>query len=302
MTLLNNRNFIGYGDKPPKVVWPKNAKLAVNFVINYEEGGESCILDGDCHSEHLLSDIFGAVPYKDQRNLNIESLYEYGSRVGIHRLIKIFTDRGLPATVFCVGKALEKNPDIGEKMKKANFEISSHGYRWIDYRNVSAEIEKAHIEKTIEVHQKILGEKPPGIYQGKPSVNTRKLIIENGSFRYDSDAYNDEIPYWVKHEDKNHLIIPYTLECNDMKFSTGNGFSYGEQFYQYLKDTFECMYEEGTESAKLMSIGLHCRLIAKPGRVQALKKFLSYLEDYNDIWICQRQEIADHWHINHPIL
>jgi len=299
MSHLNNRNFEGYAGKPPKVVWPKKAKVAINFVINYEEGGESCILDGDPQSEHLLSDIIGAVPLVGQRNLNMESLYEYGSKVGVHRLINTFQERGLTATVFCVGRALEKNPKVGELMKSANFEISSHGYRWLDYQNISEEIEKEHIEKTVEIHQQIIGEKPPGIYQGKPSINTRKLIIENGSFLYDSDSYSDELPYWVNLNNHKHLIIPYTLECNDMRFATANGYSYGDQFFQYLKDTFDCLYQEGEDSPKMMSVGLHCRLIARPGRIMALKKFLTYLEGFSDIWICQRQEIASHWMANH---
>ena len=300
MDTINTRNFIGYFNKPPKVVWPNNARIAINFVINYEEGGESCILDGDTQSEHLLSDIIGAAPVVGQRNLNMESLYEYGSRVGIHRLLNTFKERNLPATVFCVGLALEKNPAVGELMKKANMEISSHGYRWLDYSSIKEEIEKEHIEKTIEVHQGLLGEAPAGIYQGKPSINTRRLVIETGKFKYDSDAYSDELPYWVGHQNKNHLIIPYTLECNDMRFATANGFSYGEQFFHYLKDTFDCLYEEGEYAPKMMSIGLHCRLIARPGRIQALKKFLNYIESFNDIWVCKREEIAHHWHQNHP--
>ena len=296
---LNHRNFIGYANMPPKVVWKNNAKVAVNFVINYEEGGESCLLDGDSQSEHLLSDIIGATPYLNQRNLNMESLYEYGSRVGIYRLIKLFKDRQMTATVFCVGLALEKNPAIGEEMKKAGFEISSHGYRWLDYQNIPMDVEKEHIEKTILAHQKILGEMPAGIYQGKPSKNTRRLIIENGNFLYDSDSYSDELPYWIHHQNKNHLVIPYTLECNDMRFATANGFSYGEPFYQYLKDTFDFLYEEGKTAPKIMNIGLHCRLVARPGRILALMRFMDYLQKFNDIWICQRKEIADIWHKNH---
>ena len=299
MDTINTRNFKGYFNKPPKVAWPENARLAINFVINYEEGGESCILDGDPQSEHLLSDIIGASPILGKRNLNMESLYEYGSKVGIHRLLNVFKDRKLPSTVFCVGRALEKNPAVGELMKKANMEISSHGYRWLDYANVSEEVEKEHIEKTLDVHQKILGETPPGIYQGKPSLNTRRLVIETGKFLYDSDSYSDEIPYWVNYKNKSHLIIPYTLECNDMRFATANGFSCGEQFYQYLKDTFDCLYAEGEASPKMMSVGLHCRLIARPGRIQALKKFLDYIEGFNDVWVCKREEIARHWHENH---
>jgi allantoinase len=299
METINTRNFVGYGNKPPKVVWPSQARVAINFVINYEEGGESCILDGDSQSEHLLSDIIGADPIVNQRNLNMESLYEYGSRVGIHRLIKTFQERDLSATVFCVGKALEKNPSVAELMKKANMEVSSHGYRWLNYQNIPYDQEKEHIEKTIEVHQKILGENPAGIYQGKPSINTRKIIIDTGKFLYDSDSYSDELPYWVAQKDRKHLVIPYTLESNDMRFATANGFSYGEPFYQYLKDTFDCLYAEGADSPKMMSIGLHCRLVARPGRIQALKRFMTYLENFNDIWICKREEIAQHWTLNH---
>ena len=302
---VNKRDFVGYGNVPPKVAWPEKSKIAVNFVINYEEGGESCLLDGDAQSEHLLSDIIGAVPYKNQRHLNMESLYEYGSRVGIHRLIQAFKEREMKATVFCVGLALEKNPLAGELMKNANMEISSHGYRWIDYQNTPEDIEKEHIERTIEIHQKVLGEKPPGIYQGKPGRNTRRLIIENGSFLYDSDAYSDELPFWMPYttkngDKKNHLIIPYTLECNDMRFATPNGFSYGEQFFHYLKDTFDCLYEEGSTHPKMMNIGLHCRLVARPGRIQALKKFMDYIQQKERVWITTREEIAYFWKKNHP--
>lgn len=292
---LNTRDFLGYGNKPPKVVWPNKAKVAVNFVINYEEGGESCVLDGDSQSEHLLSDIIGAAPVQNARSLNMESLYEYGARVGIHRLINVFKERNFPATIFCVGLALEKNPSVGELMKKANMEISSHGYRWLDYQNISREIELEHIEKTIEAHQQILGETPPGFYQGKPSINTRELLIKTNKFKYDSDAYCDELPFWIQQDEHKHLVIPYTLECNDMRFATANGFSYGEPFYQYLKDSFDCLYEEGANSPKMMSIGLHCRLVARPGRIQALKKFMDYLQSFDDIWICKREQIADHW-------
>ena len=297
--MLNNRNYVGYANQPPKVVWPKKARVAINFVINYEEEENLVFFTVIRPGEHLLSDIIGASPIVGARSLNMESLYEYGSRVGIHRLINLFKERQLPSTVFCVGLALEKNPRVGELMKRANMEISSHGYRWLDYQNISQQIEKEHILKTIETHQRILGEVPPGFYQGKPSINTRRLIIETEKFKYDSDAYNDELPYWVTHDQKKHLVIPYTLECNDMRFATPNGFSCGEQFYQYLKDTFDCLYEEGAESPKMMSVGLHCRLVARPGRVQALKRFLDYLEEFDDIWICKREDLADHWQKYH---
>jgi len=293
-----NRDFKGYGQNPPNPRWPNNAKIAVQFVINYEEGGENCILDGDEYSEHLLSEIVGATPYKGVRHMNMESLYEYGSRVGFWRLHQLFTDRKLTCTVFAVALALSKNQEIANAMVDANWEIASHGLRWIDYQYINEKVEREHILKAIEIHKNITGTRPLGIYQGKPGPNTRKLIIEEGGFLYDADSYADELPYWVQYKDNNHLVIPYTLDTNDMRFATAQGFNSGDQFFTYLKDSFDFLYQEGKTSPKILSIGLHCRLVGRPGRAQALARFLDYILKKENVWVCQRVDIAKHWHKN----
>jgi putative urate catabolism protein len=295
------RDFIGYGAQGFDPKWPSGKKLAVQFVINYEEGGENCILDGDKGSEWLLSDIVGASSYAGQRHMNMESLYEYGSRAGFWRLYRAFNDFHIPVTVYAVGLALEKNPQAGKAMVDAGWEVASHGYRWIDYQNVDEKTEKEHIRKTIEIHEKILGQRPVGIYQGKPNSNTRRLVIEEGGFLYDADAYNDDLPYWNLEYGRPHLVIPYTLCNNDMKFVSFQGFNSAEQFFTYLKDTFDVLLHEGrTGQAKMMSIGLHCRIVAHPGRMAGLLRFLKYIQQFQEeIWICKREEIARHWYQNH---
>ncbi|OQS00933.1 chitin deacetylase [Thraustotheca clavata] len=256
------RDLIGYGREGYDPKWPKEAKLAIQFVINYEEGGENCILEGDKGSEHLLSDIVGATSYIGARHLNVESLYEYGSRAGFWRLHRIFTERSLPCTVFAVGRALEHNPEAVQAMMDAKWEIASHGYRWIDYLNVDMATERKHIADTIQVHLRLTGKRPTGIYQGKPNVNTRRLIVEEGGFLYDADAYNDDLPYWNYDHGKPHLIVPYTLTNNDMKFVSPGGFANGDQFFSALKDAFDTLLAEGRNGApKMMSIGLHCRIV-----------------------------------------
>lgn len=297
------RDLVGYADQIPIPHFPspsgKSARVAVQFVINYEEGGEHCLLDGDDRSEWLLSEIVGATPYINERHMNMESIYEYGSRVGFWRLHRMFTERKLTCTVFAVALALIKNPRAVEAMKSAGWEIASHGLRWIDYHDMPLEEERRHIQTAVQLHTQATGSRPLGIYQGKPSVNTRALVVEEGGFRYDADSYADELPYWTEVQGKDHLIVPYTLDCNDMRFATAQGFNAGDQFFNYLKDTFDFLYEEGKTSAKIMSIGLHCRLVARPGRAQALAKFLDYLLGFNDIWVCQRLEIAEYWHKHH---
>tara|TARA_B100001173_G_scaffold211604_1_gene182613 strand:- start:27 stop:935 length:909 start_codon:yes stop_codon:yes gene_type:complete len=294
------RNFIGYGNHPPQFKWEKNAKLAVQFVLNYEEGGENTVLNGDEHSEIFLSEIIGAKPVIGDRNMNMESIYEYGSRSGFWRIYNEFIKRNLPLTIFGVGLALEKNNDVCEAIKNAQFEVASHGYRWIDYQHVDQKTEEEHIIKCNETIKNIFGYYPSGWYTGRTSPNTRDLVLKNTQVSYDSDAYNDDLPYWIEHNNKKHLIIPYTLDNNDMRFATAQGFNTGDDFYNYLKDSFDTLYNESllTGSSKMMSIGLHCRLIGRPGRFQSLIKFINYITEFKDIWICQRKEIADFWYNN----
>ena len=288
------RNMIGYGAKGKSVSWPNNARLALQIVLNYEEGGENCVLNGDKYSETFLSEIIGAKAIKG-RHISMESIYEYGSRAGFWRLHKLFKDKNIPVTIFGVGLALEQNPEVCEAIKNGNYEVAAHGYRWIDYQDVKKSIEKKHMQQAIKTIKKIFGSRPLGWYTGRCSPNTRDLVFDEGGFLYDSDSYSDDLPYWEKRGNKRQLIIPYTLDNNDMRFATNQGFNTGDHFYNYLKDSFDALYEEGKISPKMMSVGLHCRLIGRPGRIQSLKKFLDYVLKFNDIWICKRIDIAKHW-------
>ena len=288
------RNMIGYGSKQIKVVWPNNAKLALQIVLNYEEGGENSVLHGDKYSETFLSEIIGAQPIKG-RHINMESFYEYGSRRGFWRLHKLFSERKIPITIFGVAMALERNPEICEAIKNGDYEVASHGWRWIDYQNIKKSVEKKHMQLAIKTIKKIFGKRPLGWYTGRCSPNTRELVFKEGGFLYDSDSYSDDLPYWEYRKNKKQLIIPYTLDNNDMRFATNQGFNSGDQFYTYLKDSFDALYEEGKTHPKMMSIGLHCRLIGRPGRIQSLKRFLDYVLKFKDIWICKRIDIAKHW-------
>ena len=288
------RNMIGYGAKGKSVSWPNNARLALQIVLNYEEGGENCVLNGDKYSETFLSEIIGAKAIKG-RHISMESIYEYGSRAGFWRLHKLFKDKNIPVTIFGVGLALEQNPEVCEAIKNGNYEVAAHGYRWIDYQDVKKSVEKKHMQQAIKTIKKIFGSRPLGWYTGRCSPNTRDLVFDEGGFLYDSDSYSDDLPYWEKRGNKRQLIIPYTLDNNDMRFATNQGFNTGDHFYNYLKDSFDALYEEGKISPKMMSVGLHCRLIGRPGRIQSLKKFLDYVLKFNDIWICKRIDIAKHW-------
>jgi len=294
MTKKNIRDIIGYGAKGLKVVWPNNARIAVQIVLNYEEGAESCVLNGDKNSEVFLSEIIDAKPIKG-RHINMESLYEYGSRAGFWRLHKLFQEKKIPITVFGVGMALEKNPEICKAIKEAGYEVASHGWRWIDYQNIKKSEEKKHMKLAIQTHKRIFGVRPNGWYTGRCSPNTRDLVMEEGGFLYDSDSYSDDLPYWENRNKKKQLIIPYTLDNNDMRFTTNQGFNTGDHFFTYLKDSFDTLYEGGKTSPKMMSVGLHCRLIGKPGRIQSLKKFLDYVLKHEDVWLCKRIDIAKHW-------
>ena len=294
MVKKNLRNFIGYGSKGKKISWPNNAKLALQIVLNYEEGGENSILNGDKHSETFLSEIIGAKAIKG-RHISMESIYEYGSRSGFWRLDRLFREKKIPVTIFGVGLALKQNPDVCNAIINGNYEIAAHGYRWIDYQNVKKSVEKKHMQQAIKTIKDIFGSRPLGWYTGRCSPNTRDLVFDDGGFLYDSDSYSDDLPYWEFRGKKKQLIIPYTLDNNDMRFATNQGFNTGDHFYNYLKDSFDVLYEEGKTSPKMMSVGLHCRLIGRPGRIQSLKKFLDYVLKFDDVWICKRIDIAKHW-------
>ncbi|MVA56240.1 allantoinase PuuE [Agrobacterium vitis] len=295
------RDLIGYGRHTPDPHWPGEARVAVQFVINYEEGGESCILDGDPASENLLSEIVGAAAWPGQRNLNMESIYEYGSRAGFWRLHRMFTALNVPVTVYGVTLAMARNPEAVAAMKEAGWEIASHGYRWLEYKDFPEAIERQHILEAVRLHTEVAGERPYGMYQGKPSDNTLRLVMEEGGFLYSSDNYSDDLPFWVPDlNGKPFLIIPYTLETNDMRFATPQGFNTGDQFFTYLKDAFDTLYQEGAEGApKMMSVGLHCRLVGRPGRAAALKRFLDYVLSHDKVWTPTRLDIAKHWHAHH---
>ena len=288
------RNMVGYGSKIPTIKWPNDAKLALQIVLNYEEGSENSVLHGDKTSETFLSEIIGAQPIKG-RQINMESLYEYGSRRGFWRLHELFQEKKIPITIFGVGMALERNKDVCDAIKKADYEIASHGWRWIDYQKIPKATEKKHMQLAIHSIKKIFGKRPLGWYTGRCSPNTRGLVMEEGGFLYDSDSYSDDLPYWETRGKKKQLIIPYTLDNNDMRFATNQGFNSGDQFFSYLKDSFDTLYEEGNRNPKMMSVGLHCRLIGRPGRIQSLKRFLDYVLKHEKVWICKRIEIAEHW-------
>ena len=294
------RDMLGYGQNPLNPEWPEKARITVQFVINYEEGGENCILHGDPASETFLSEIIGAVPFQGERHMSMESIYEYGSRAGFWRLHRLFTSWDIPVTIFGIAMALERNPEAVEAMLQADWEIASHGYRWIDYKNISEEIEREHIEKAIGIHTRVTGSRPLGWYTGRTSSNTQRLVQEAGGFLYDADSYADDLPYWVKTPaGEPHLVIPYTLDTNDMRFASPQGFNSGEQFFNYLRDAFDVLYAEGETSPKMLSIGLHCRLVGRPGRIASLEKFITHVNSHTDVWICRRIDIARHWYKHH---
>lgn len=295
------RDLVGYGRNPPDPKWQNNAQIALQFVINYEEGGQSCILHGDTYSEAFLSEVIGAEPLAGRRYMNIESMYEYGSRAGFWRLYRLFSDRGIPVTVYGVAMALERNSEAVAAMLESDWEIASHGYRWLDYKNFSEDLEREHLQKAIAIQTKVTGSRPLGWYTGRNSPNTRKLVVEEGGFLYDSDSYADDLPYWVHDYGKPHLVIPYTLDNNDMRFATAQGFNSGEQFFTYLRDAFDVLYTEGETAPKMMSVGLHCRLVGRPGRTASLARFLDYVQKRDRVWLCRRIDIARHWHEYHKL-
>ena len=299
------RDMIGYGRQAPHAQWPGKARIAVQFVINYEEGGENCILHGDKASEAFLSEIVGAQPWPGQRHMNMESIYEYGARAGFWRLHRMFTERDMPVTVFGIASAMARNPEAVAAMQEAGWEIASHGLKWIDYKDFAPEDEAAHIAEAIRLQKDLTGARPLGFYQGRTSEHSIRLTMAEGGFLYSADSYADELPYWVEGPNGRSgsgpfLIVPYTLDANDMRFATPQGFNAGDQFFAYLKDSFDTLYAEGETAPKMMSIGLHCRLVGRPGRAAALARFLDYVQSHDRVWIATRLDIARHWVMNHP--
>ncbi len=301
------RDLIGYGANPPHAAWPDGARIALQFVLNYEEGGESCVLHGDNKSEQFLSEIIGAQAYP-ARHLSIESLYEYGSRAGVWRILREFTQRGLPLTVFGVAMALQRNPAVVDACLAAGHEIACHGWRWLHYQEIDRETERQHVAEAVAIFKQLTGAAPLGWYTGRDSPNTRELVVEQGGFLYDSDYYGDDLPFWTEVATRQgraaHLVLPYTLDANDMRFATAQGFHTSQQFFEYLCDSFDALYAEGDpaglNSPKMMSVGMHCRLLGRPGRIVALQRFLDYVQSFEDVWICRRQDIAMHWMALHP--
>jgi putative urate catabolism protein len=298
------RDLVGYGRNVPHANWPGTARVAVQFVLNYEEGGENCVLHGDAGSEQFLSEIVGAAAYPD-RHLSMESIYEYGSRAGVWRILREFEQRGLPLTIFAVGMALERHPELARAFVELGHEVACHGYRWIHYQSVSEAIEREHMRQCVDVITRLLGRHPEGWYTGRDSPNTLRLVAEEGGFLYDSDYYGDDLPFWTQvpmadGSRRPQLIVPYTLDTNDMRFASPQGFNCGDQFFTYLKDAFDVLYAEGEDTPKMMSVGLHCRLIGRPGRFAALRRFLDYIQGHDRVWIPTRAAIARHWTEQHP--
>ena len=294
------RDLVGYNGSYPDPYWPGKAKVAIQFVLNYEEGAENCILHGDQQSETFLSEIIGASAFKNARHMSMESIYEYGSRAGVWRVLALFRERQVPITIFGVAMAMQRHPSPIEQALKDGHEICSHGLRWINYHGVDINIEREHLQQAIEIHQQICGTRPLGWYTGRTSENTRTLLVEEGGFIYDADDYSDDLPFWSRLSDEPHLIVPYTLDCNDMRFATAQGFHTGDQFFSYLKDAFDTLYSEGEIAPKMMSIGLHCRLVGRPGRFIGLQRFLDYVLSHDSVWVARRIDIANHWIATHP--
>ncbi len=294
------RDMVGYAAHPPAANWPHRARVAVQFVINYEEGGENNILHGDPASEAFLSEIVGAQPYPKVRHFNMESMYEYGSRAGFWRLHRLFTEREIPVTVFAVAMALQRNRQAVDAMLKAEWEIASHGYRWLDYQFIPEPLEREHLQQAIEIQRSLTGAPPLGFYLGRTSPNTHRLTAEHGGFLYSADSYADDLPYWEYQYAKPLLMVPYTLDANDMRFASAQGFNSGKQFFNYLKDAFDTLYKEGEAQPKMMSVGLHCRLVGRPGRAAALTRFLDYVLAHPQVWVARRMDIAKHWIAHFP--
>jgi len=298
------RDLAGYGRHPPHARWPGDARVAVQFVLNYEEGGENSVLHGDAGSEQFLSEMFNPPAFPD-RHLSMEGIYEYGSRAGVWRILREFERRGLPLTVFGVSMALERYPELAHAFVELGHEIACHGWRWIHYQNLDEATEREHMRIGMEILQKLTGQRPLGWYTGRDSPNTRRLVADYGGFEYDSDYYGDDLPFWMKVKKSDgavvpHLVVPYTLDCNDMRFALPQGYSHADPFFQYMKDSFDALYAEGDERPKMLSIGMHCRLLGRPGRIVALQRFLDHIEKHARVWVCRRIDIARHWKQAHP--
>jgi putative urate catabolism protein len=298
--IQDTRDYVGYGAQPPHPQWPGKARIALQVVLNYEEGGENCVLNGDAGAETFLSEIINAPRIDGARHISMESIYEYGSRAGVWRVLRLLREFGVPATIFAVARALEKYPAMAESFLKDGHEICSHGYRWINYQDVPVETERAHMQKAVEVIKAITGERPLGWYTGRTSPNTRRLVVEEGGFLYDADDYSDDLPFWDKTYGRPQLVVPYTLDANDMRFATAQGFNTADHFFTYLRDAFDTLYAEGGAAPKMMSVGLHCRLIGRPGRIAGLRRFFEHVQKHSGVWLCRRVDIARHWHKQHP--
>ena len=294
------RDLIGYGANPPNAGWPNGARIAVQFVLNYEEGGESSVLHADAASEVFLSEIIGAAAFDGARHMSMESIYEYGSRAGVWRILDLFRQRQLPLTIFAVAMAAARNPNVIEAALADGHEIAAHGWRWINYHGVSIDEERAHMQKAVSILQDICGARPLGWYTGRTSENTRRLVAEDGGFTYDADDYSDDLPFWSTQVKLPHLVVPYTLDTNDMRFATAQGFHNADQFARYLIDAFDVLYAEGATTPKMLSIGLHCRLIGRPARFAGLVKFLDHIMAHDKVWVARRIDIANHWIKTHP--
>lgn len=298
------RNFVGYGQNPPQAQWPGNARVAVQFVLNYEEGAENCVLDGDAHAEIFLAEIIGAQPFR-ARHMSMESIYEYGSRAGVWRILREFERRDLPLTAFAAALALERNPEVAHALVERNHEIAAHGWRWIHYQETPEDVEREHMERALSTLRRLTGSDVVGWYTGRDSPNTRRLVVERGDLLYDSDYYGDDLPFWMPVDAgggqiRPHLVVPYTLDTNDMRFATAQGFNTPDDFYAYLRDAFDVLYAEGAETPKMMSVGMHCRLLGRPARFRALQRFLDHIEQHDRVWITRRVDIARHWLRVHP--
>lgn len=294
------RDLAGYASHPPNPHWPGEARIAVSLVLNYEEAGEACVLHGDSHSESVLTDLGAVDALPGVRNMNVESLFEYGSRVGFWEITRLLKSMGAPATVFAVGMALERNPEVAAELAGSGIEVACHGQRWIDYQFVPEEVERADMRRNIETITRLVGRKPVGWYTGRPSPNTRRLVVETGGFLYDSDAYNDDLPYWTEVSGQRHLIIPYSFDNNDSRLQRGGDFSTGEEFFTYCRDAFDWLYRSGAEGRpRMMSVGLHGRIIGRPGRIGALAHLLEHIQRHEGVWLCNRAAVAEHWRTHH---
>jgi putative urate catabolism protein len=300
------RDLVGYGRRPPHAQWPGQARVAVQFVLNYEEGGENAVLHGDAGSEQFLSELFNPASYP-ARHLSMEGIYEYGSRAGVWRILREFEKRGLPLTVFGIGMALQRHPELARAFVDMGHEVAAHGWRWIHYQGIDEATEREHMRLCVQAIEQLTGSKPAGWYTGRDSPNTRRLVVDHGGFEYDSDYYGDDLPFWMKVAASDgavvpHLVVPYTLDTNDMRFSLPQGFAQAEDFFIYLRDTFDALYAEGEDAPKMMSVGMHCRLLGRPGRIVALQRFLDHIAAHDRVWVCRRVDIARHWKAAHPYM